>query len=101
MPRDTYGGDALLHGAQRSATGLVAETDASVLFMSRSDFSAAHLTEEAMRMLKLNSKLYRPNDELLRQRHYQELEWDRAKRHYVRQVIKESREKRRAKGGMR
>ena len=90
MPRDTYGGDAILHGTLRSTTSLLAETDVSVLFMPRADFSPGHLTEEAMRMLKLDSKLYRPNDELLLQRHYQELEWDRAKRHYVRLVIEES-----------
>ena len=93
MPRDTYGGDAILHGLLRSQTSLVAETDATVLFMPRTDFSPAHLTEEALRMLKLNAKLYRPNDELLLQRHYQELEWDKAKRLYVKEVIKEAKQK--------
>ena len=93
MPRDTYGGDAILHGVLRSQTSLVAETDALVLFMPRHEFSPAHLTEEALRMLKLNSKLYRPNDELLLQRHYQELEWDKAKRLYVKEVIKEAKQK--------
>jgi CRP-like cAMP-binding protein len=77
MPRDTYGGDAILHGTLprltqcrslsravvhsshwrvctvcgagmlRSQTSLVAETDATVLFMPRQEFSPAHLTEEA------------------------------------------------------
>ena len=72
---------------------LLRETDATVLFMPRTDFSPAHLTEEALRMLKLNAKLYRPNDELLLQRHYQELEWDKAKRLYVKEVIKEAKQK--------
>ena len=94
MPRDTYGGDAVLHGVLRSPTSLVAETDAQVLFMPRHDFTPAHLTEEALRMLKLNAKLYRPNDELLLQRHFQELEWDRAKRTFVREVLRESKDKR-------
>ena len=35
MPRDTYGGDAILHGVLRSQTSLVAETDAQILFMPR------------------------------------------------------------------
>ena len=48
---------------------------------------------QALRMLKLNAKLYRPNDELLLQRHYQEMEWARAKQHYVKGVIKQAREK--------
>jgi len=93
MPRDTFGGDAVLHGLMRSRTTLVAETDVRVLFMPRADFSPSHLTEEALRMLKLNAKLYRPNDELLLQRHYQEIEWDRAKQHYVKGVIKHARER--------
>jgi len=97
MPRDTYGGDAILHGMLRSQTSLVAETDATVLFMPRQEFSPAHLTEEALRMLKLNSKLYRPNDELLMQRHFQELEWDRAKRTFVKEVLREARDKERVK----
>ena len=100
MPRDTYGGDAVLHGVLRSQTSLVAETDVSLLFMPRADFSPAHLTEEALRMLKLNAKLYRPNDEMLTQRHFQELEWDRAKRHYVKEVLRESRDKRKVKAMM-
>ena len=49
MPRDTYGGDAVLHGAMRSHTSLVAETDVTLLFMSRQDFSPWHLTEEVGR----------------------------------------------------
>ena len=97
MPRDTYGGDAILHGVLRSQTSLVAETDCKVLFMPRHDFSPAHLTEEALRMLKLNAKLYRPNDELLLQRHFQELEWERAKRSFVKEVLKESEDKRQVK----
>ena len=97
MPRDTYGGDAILHGVLRSQTSLVAETDVMILFMPRHEFSPAHLTEEALRMLKLNAKLYRPNDDMLLQRHYQEYEWDRAKRHYVHSLLKESREKRKVK----
>jgi hypothetical protein len=48
-------------------------------------------------MLKLNSKLYRPNDELLMQRHFQELEWDRAKRTFVKEVLREARDKERVK----
>ena len=100
MPRDTYGGDAVLHGVLRSQTSLVAETDVSLLFMPRADFSPSHLTDDALRMLKLNAKLYRPNDEMLVQRHFQELEWDRAKRHYVKEVIKESRDKRKVKALM-
>lgn len=47
-----------------------------------------------MRILKLNSKLYRPNDELLQQRHYQEVEWERAKRHYLKEVLAEARDQR-------
>ena len=90
MPRDAYGGDAVLHGLMRSRTSLVAETDVSMLFMPRTDFSPSHLTEDALRMLKLNSKLYRPNDELLLQRHYHELEWGRAKRQFVKQVMAEA-----------
>ena len=97
LPRDTYGGDAILRGVLKAQTSLVAETDATILFMPRHEFSPAHLTEEALRMLKLNSKLYRPNDELLLQRHYQEREWDRAKRTYVKELIRESRDKRYAK----
>ena len=97
MPRDTYGGDAVLHGVLRSQTSLIAETDVSLLFMPRSDFSPAHLTEEALRMLKLNAKLYRPNDEMLLQRHYQELEWNAAKRHYVRELLSEASDKRKVK----
>ena len=97
MPRDTYGGDAILHGVLRSQTSLVAETDVMVLFMPRHEFSPAHLTEEALRMLKLNAKLYRPNDELLLQRHYQELEWDRAKKTYVKEVIREAMDNRTVK----
>jgi len=93
MPRDTFGGDAVLHGLMRSRTTLLAETDVSLFFMPRADFSPSHLTEEALRMLKLNAKLYRPNDELLLQRHYQEMEWARAKQHYVKGVIKQAREK--------
>lgn len=100
MPRDTYGGDAVLHGVVRSRTTLLAETDVKCLFMSRADFSPSHLTEEALRILKLNAKLYRPNDELLLQRHYQEIEWERAKRHYVKQVIKESSQQRNMKALM-
>jgi len=94
MPRDTYGGDAVLHGLLRSRTTLIAETDSSILFMPRMDFSPSHLTEEALRMLKLNAKLYRPDDELLLQRHYHELEWDRAKRHFIKDVLKEGRDRR-------
>ena len=97
MPRDTYGGDAVLHGLLRSRTTLIAETDSSILFMPRMDFSPSHLTEEALRMLKLNAKLYRPDDELLLQRHYHELEWDRAKRHYVHEVLREASDKRKVK----
>lgn len=52
-----------------------------------------HVHVQALRMLKLNAKLYRPNDELLLQRHYQEIEWDRAKQHYVKGVIKHARER--------
>ena len=100
MPRDTYGGDAILHGVLRSQTSLVAETDVMILFMPRHEFSPAHLTEEALRMLKLNAKLYRPNDELLLQRHYQELEWDRAKRAFVHEVIRESRDKARVRASL-
>lgn len=48
-------------------------------------------------MLKLNAKLYRPNDELLLQRHFMELEWGRAKRSFVREVLKESADKRELK----
>lgn len=36
----------------------------------------------------------RRNDELLLQRHFQELEWDRAKRTFVREVLRESKDKR-------
>ena len=97
MPRDTYGGDAVLHGAVRSRTTLLAETDCRMLFMPRADFSPSHLTEEALRILKLNSKLYRPNDELLLQRHFQEREWERAKHHFVRQVLKDAEAKRNVK----
>ena len=84
----------VLHGVLRSQTSLVAETDAMILFMPRHDFTPAHLTEEALRMLKLNAKLYRPNDELLLQRHFQELEWERAKRTFVREVLRESKDQR-------
>ena len=94
MPRDTYGGDAVLHGASRSQTSLVAETDCKLLFMPRADFSPAHLTEEAMRMLKLNAKLYRPDDDMLLRRHFEEQEWEHAKKHYVRQVMRDAHEQR-------
>jgi CRP-like cAMP-binding protein len=97
MPRDTYGGDAVLHSVLRSQTSLVAETDVSTLFMPRGDFSPSHFSEDALRMLKVNAKLYRPNDELLMQRHYQEVEWGRAKRHYVKEVLNEARDKRKVK----
>ena len=97
MPRDTYGGDAMVHGLLRSRTTLMAETDVTVLFMSRTDFAPSLLTEDALRMLKLNAKLYRPDDELLLQRHYHELEWDRAKRHFVKEVLSEARDKRKLK----
>ena len=80
-----------------SETSLVAETDTKLLFMPRADFSPAHLTEDAMRMLKLNAKLYRPDDELLLTRHYQEQEWEHAKKHYVKSVLKESIDKRTSK----
>ena len=45
-------------------------------------------------MIKLNAKLFRPNDELLLQRHYQELEWQQAKRHFVREVLSEAKDRR-------
>ena len=67
MPRDTFGGDALLHGSLRNYASLVADQEVSILFLQRGDFSPSQLTEDALRMLKLNSKLYRPNDEARRE----------------------------------
>ena len=46
---------------------------------------------------ELNAKLYRPDDELLLTRHHQEQEWEHAKKHYVRSVLKESIDKRTSK----
>ena len=91
MPRDTFGGDALLQGALRNYASLVAEQEVLMLFLQRVDFNPSQLSEDALRMLKLNAKLYRPDDEALRQRYYNQLEWDRAKHHYCEEVLAESR----------
>lgn len=96
MPRDTFGGDALLHGSLRNHASLLADQEVAMLFLPRADFSSSQLTEDAIRMIKLNAKLYRPNDEVLRQRHYNQLEWDRAKHHFVNGVLAESKARRTA-----
>ena len=61
-----------------------------LVFLSRSDFSPQLLHEDTVRELSMMAKRHSTDDEL-RSRHYQDLEWGRAKRAYVDKVVREMR----------
>jgi len=92
LPRDTFGGDSVLQGALRNHASVVAETDVTMLHVPRSEFGPNLLSDEALRILQLNTKLYRPSDEMLRKRYENEHSWRIAKQHYIREVIQESKD---------
>jgi len=88
--RDVVGELALLAPERKLGTSLRAETPASCLFLSRSDFAPQLLHDHTMRELRMMAKRH-PTDDELRSRHYQDLEWGRAKRAYVDEVVSEVR----------
>ena len=49
------------------------------------------LTGDAVRMIKRNAKLYRPSDATLAEQHFQVLDWDRAKKSYLKEVLVDAR----------
>lgn len=93
--RDVVGELALLAPERKLGTSLRAETPASCLFLSRSDFAPQLLHDHTMRELRMMAKRH-PTDDELRSRHYQDLEWGRAKRAYVDEVVSEVRRARNA-----
>ena len=93
--RDVVGELALLAPERKLGTSLRAETPASCLFLSHSDFAPQLLHDHTMRELRMMAK-WHPTDDELRSRHYQDLEWGRAKRAYVDEVVSEVRRARNA-----
>ena len=86
---------ALLAPKRKLGTSLRAETPASCLFLSRSDFTPQLLHDDTLRELRMMAKRH-PTDDELRSRHYQDHEWERAKRAYVDEVVSEVRRARNA-----
>ena len=68
---------------------------ARCLFLARADFTPRLLPEETLRELRLGSRRHAADDGL-RAQYYQDLEWQRAKRVYVKQVLSEARDRRAA-----
>lgn len=93
--RDVVGELALLAPERKLGTSLRAETPASCLFLSRSDFAPQLLHDDTMRELRMMAKRHPTNDDL-RSRHYQDLEWGSAKRAYVDEIVSEVRRARNA-----
>ena len=94
LPRDTFGGDAILQGALRNYASVTAETDVAMLHLPRHEFSASLLSDEALRLLQLNMKLTKPDDDMLRARYEREAEWRSFKQRYIKAVVSESRDRR-------
>ena len=94
LPRDTFGGDSILQGALRNYAAVTAETDVVMLHIPRAEFSATLLSDDALRILQLNTKLYRPTDSVLRTRYDQETSWRQAKHRYLREVLAEAHDRR-------
>ena len=88
--RDVVGELALITPRQKLGTSLRVETQVTCLFLSRSDFSPQLLHDDTMRELRMMAKRH-PTDDDLRSRHYQDLEWGKAKRAYVDKVVREMR----------
>ena len=90
--RDVCGELALLQPKRQIGVTLRVVSKASCLFLARADFSPQLLPDETLREMRLLSKLY-SGDDMLRARHFQDQEWEKAKKVYVREVIREVRDR--------
>ena len=90
--RDVCGELALLQPKRQIGVTIRVVSKASCLFLARADFSPQLLPDETLREMRLLSKLY-SGDDMLRARHFQDQEWEKAKKVYVREVIREVRDR--------
>ena len=90
--RDVCGELALLQPKRQVGATIRVVSKASCLFLARADFSPQLLPDETLREMRLLSKLY-SGDDMLRARYFQDQEWEKAKKVYVREVIREVRDR--------